>query len=571
MTQPDFLPTDRKVLFRSWPRVTGIRLLALLLAMATGPVTAFAAEAGEAPLRGLGAIDWLVLVGVAASLIGIGAYYSRRQKTAENYFMADRNMSPFLVGISLYATICSTLTYLGLPGEVVQNGPVYLGATLVAFPFVYLVVGYLVIPSIMRLKVTSAYELLEERLGLPVRLATSAAFLMTRFVWMGLMLYTTSLILVTVMGWDPAWIPLISIITGMITTIYSLVGGYAAVVITDVLQFFILLLGAIATVICISVLMGGVGAWWPVSWATHWAPQPFFTTDPQVRVTIVGTFVGAILWWVCTSTSDQMAVQRYLSTRDVPAARRALLHNCIAASSVVVVLGLVGYAVLAFYQTNPHFVPAHQSLAKNGDTLFPHFVGHFLPVGLPGLVVSGLLAAAMSSLSSGINSSATVLTKDFIETISPNPERQESTRVKHARLLAMGVGVAAIAASLLADLIPGNLVELGGKLVNLFLCPLFGIFFLALWVPFATPFGAILGFLYSFVTALLVGYWDMFTGGPAISFQWIAPTALTVSVISGCLFSLLPTRGKPALVLTGYTLLALLPWAGVFVLLGRPT
>jgi len=542
-----------------------IRIGALLAAVIR-PGMAYGADSGEVQLRGLGAVDWLVLVGIAASLIAIGAYYSRRQKTAENYFMADRNMSPFLVGISLYATICSTLTYLGLPGEVVQNGPVYLLLTLAAFPVVYLVVGYQVIPLIMRLKVTSVYELLEQRLGFHVRLATSAAFLLTRFVWMGLMLYTTSLILVTVLGWDPAWIPLISLITGLITTTYSLVGGYAAVVITDVLQFFILLVGAIATVICVTVLMGGVDAWWPTQWSGHWAPQPFFSTDPHVRVTMVGTFVGTIIWWVCTSASDQMAVQRFLSTRDVPAARRALLHNCIAAGSVVVILCLVGFAVLGFYQANPDFVPAHLSLAKNGDALFPHFVGHFLPVGLPGLVVSGLLAAAMSSLSSGINSSATVLTKDFVETLAPDVQRTESTRVKHARLLAFGVGVAAIAASLLADRIPGNLVELGGKMVNLFLCPLFGVVFLALWVPFATPFGAIMGAIYSFVTALLVGYWDMLTGDQALSFQWIAPCALTVSIAAGCLFSLLPTRGKPAPVLAGYTLLALLPWGGVALL-----
>lgn len=543
-----------------------MRISALLVAL-IGPGAAYAADPGEAPLRGLGGVDWMVLVVVAALLIGIGAYYSRRQRTAENYFMANRNMSPFLVGISLYATICSTLTYLGLPGEVVQNGPVYLLLTLAAFPVVYLVVGYRVIPLIMRLKVTSAYELLEQRLGFHVRLACSAAFLLTRFVWMGLMLYTTSLILVTVMGWDPAWIPLISLITGVITTVYSLVGGYAAVVITDVLQFFILLLGAIATVVCVTVLMGGVDAWWPTQWAGHWAPQPFFSADPHVRVTMVGTFVGTIIWWVCTSASDQMAVQRFLSTRDVQAARRALLHNCIAAGSVVVVLCLVGFAVLGFYQANPGFVPSHLSLAKNGDTLFPHFVGHFLPAGLPGLVVSGLLAAAMSSLSSGINSSATVLAKDFVETLAPDGQRTESTRVKHARMLALGVGVMAIATSLLADLIPGNLVELGGKMVNLFLCPLFGVFFLALWVPFATPFGAIMGVIYSFVTALLVGYWDMFTGGQALSFQWIAPCALTVSIAAGCLFSLVPTRGKPAPVLAGYSLLALLPWVGVVLLI----
>ena len=126
----------------------GLRRTVLLFVVAIMPVSAFAAETAGAPLRGLGMIDWLVLVGVAASLVGIGAYYSLRQKTAEDYFMADRNMSPFLVGISFYATICSTLTYLGLPGKVVQNGPIYLIATLVAFPIVYLAVGYLVIPFI---------------------------------------------------------------------------------------------------------------------------------------------------------------------------------------------------------------------------------------------------------------------------------------------------------------------------------------------------------------------------------------------------------------------------------------
>ena len=531
------------------------------------PAPACAAEIGEGAARGLGAIDWVVLVAVAALLVMIGIHHSRRQKTTENYFMGGRNMSPFLVGISLYATICSTLTYLGLPGEVVQNGPIYLAATFVAFPVVYFVVGYLVIPQIMRLKVTSAYELLEERLGLRVRLATSCAFLLTRFVWMGLMLYTTSLILVTVMGWDPVWIPLISVITGIVTTTYSLIGGYAAVVVTDVVQFFILLIGAIATVVCISVLMGGGGAWWPSAWAAHWAPQPFFSFDPEVRVTMVGTFVGTIIWWVCTSGSDQMAIQRYLSTRDARAARRALLHNCVAAGSVVVVLGLVGFAVLGYYQSHSQLVPAHLTLAKNGDAFFPHFVGHFLPTGLPGLVVSGLLAAAMSSLSSVINSSATVLTKDFVETLAPDPARLESTRVRHARLLAMVVGVSGIAASLVADLVPGNLVELGGKMVNLFLCPLFGIFFLALKVPRATPFGAILGAFYSFTTALLVGYWDLFTGGPPISFQWIAPAALGVSILAGWLFSLLPTRGKPGRVLAAYGGVALLPWPGLIWLL----
>ena len=334
------------------------------------------------------------------------------------------------------------------------------------------------------------------------------------------------------------------------------------------MQFFVLLAGALCTLIYITVRMGGVGAWWPTHWVQHWAPQPIFSLDPQVRVTVVGTFIGALIWWVCTAASDQMAIQRYLSTRDVASGRRAFLHNVIGGIVVSGTLILVGLALLGFYQKNGALFPSNLSLRTQGDTLFPYFVSHFLPAGLPGLVMAGLLAAAMSSLSSGINSSITVISKDFIDTLAPGIQRTERSRITIGRILAAIIGALAIGGSQLAVMIPGNLIEVVGKSINLLLCPIFGLFYLALFVPFATPFGAYLGALYSLTAAALIAYWDLITGGPPISFQWIPVVALLTTVICSTGFSLLPTRTCSRTRLAVYAVLSVLPLVALLLWVG---
>ena len=169
------------------------------------PTTAHAVSSAEAPARGLGPLDWLVVIVYALGLIAIGLYYSRRQTTTEEYFVASRSVRPFLAGISLYATLFSTLSYIGFPGEIIQNGPVLLFVGQAAIPLIYLIVGYWVIPLLVKLPVTSAYELLEMRLGQNVRLMGAGIFVVTRLVWMALMLHITAFVVVTVMGWDPHW------------------------------------------------------------------------------------------------------------------------------------------------------------------------------------------------------------------------------------------------------------------------------------------------------------------------------------------------------------------------------
>jgi solute:Na+ symporter, SSS family len=542
------------------------RLRLIAVSIAATSLAAFGAERTEAAVnqpKGFHSLDWLVLAVYAATLLAIGFYYYRREQTTEAYFTADRNLKPFMAGISLFATLLSTISYIAIPGEFVQNGPVFAVLYIAALPFTFLATGWLIIPAIMRLRVTSAYELLESRLGLPVRILGAVTFLLTRLVWMALLLYTTSSVLVNVMGWNDSMRTWLTILTGVATTVYALC-GIRAVVTTDVVQFFVLLLGAVLTLASISFKMGGIDAWWPRQGMPHWAPQPLFSCDPHVRVTMVGTFVGTIIWWICTSGSDQLVIQRYLSTRDPATARRAFLLNNFADATVTAMLTLVGVALLGFYRIEPGALPDSLNLAKNGDALFAHYISHYLPVGVTGLVVSGLLAAAMSSLSSGINSVIAVFSKDIIETARPRLQRSESTKIRTARALALAIGIITVAGSTGMGAVPGNLLEVANKTVNLFVCPMFGLFFLAMFVPFGTPFGAVMGALYSFASAVLVGYWDLITGDVGLSFQWIAPVSLVVSIVAGCGFSLLPTQEKSRRVLAVYSAVALLPIMAVF-------
>ena len=506
------------------------------------------------PLRhAFGGIDWFMLVAYAGAVLGVGFYYARRQRTTEEYFLGGRSTHPFLAGISYFTATTSIITYIGTPGEYVQYGPgLVFFAALPALPIVQILVGRYLSPFLMRLPITSAYELLESRLGMSVRKTGSLTYMITRFVWMALILFTCSTVMVNVTGCDPRWGYVFAIATGAITTTYTLFGGLKAVMITEVIQFFMLVLGAVLTLILITVRLGGFRAWLPSHAEAHWQPQPVFGLDFHIRAILWVAFTYNVIALVCTAGSDQSAIQRLLTTRDAPAARRAYLLNNLANAGVTVLLGLVGAALIAFYRTNPQAAPG-LTLARNGDAFFPYFISHELPRGISGLVVASLLAMAMSCLSAGINALITIITKDFIETRLNRPKPTQKAELKMTRVLAIIIGTAVVLGSIAVGHVSGNIYEVAGKTVNLLGCPLFGLFFLAMFVKSATPFGAIMGAVFSAASAVMVGYWDVLTGRPEMSFNWIGPVSFVVSLAAGCLFSLLPTRGRSKGVLVGYS------------------
>ena len=512
--------------------------------------------AAAPPPTGMTRFDLLVILAYGAGMLAIGWYYSKRTRSTEDYHLGGRSMRSSTVGLSLFATLLSTITYLALPGEMVNKGPILLW-WMAGFPLVYLVVGYLLIPHFMRIKATSGYEILEAALGLRIRLLGAVIFLATRMLWMALIIFITAkIIIVEVMGWPPHATPYVAVVIGLVTVAFTYMGGLRAVVLTDVIQSFLLLGGAIASVIVISVKLGGVGTWWPTEWSANWEHQPVFSWDPYTRATVVGSIVFMTIWWICTAGSDQMAIQRYLATRDARTARRAFFVTLASNVVVTAVLASLGFALLGFFQSGQGHLPEHLTIAKDGDKIFPYFIVHYLPPGVTGLVISGLLAAAMSSLSSGINSSGSVISVDFVDRIFGRSQ-SEAVNVRRTKVVSLIVGLVAVALSSLMGMVTGNLMEVTVRTNHVFVAPLFGLFFMAIFVPFATPLATAVGALAGCVVAIFIAYWDLISkalvaagllaeASPPLSFQWISLIAIAVNMLVAIPLSLLGPQTRRA-------------------------
>ncbi|MCA9078450.1 MAG: sodium/solute symporter [Planctomycetaceae bacterium] len=496
---------------------------------------------------GLAVIDWAIIVVYASATIGLGYYYSRQQSSTEEYFVGSGKMNPFLVGVSLFATLLSTISYLSMPGESLAKGPINM-TTMLALPLVYVIVAYVLLPVYMRQKVTSAYELLEAKLGLSVRLLGAFLFVLLRLVWMSLLVYLTAKAMTIMLGVGDEYIPVVALVTGFIAVIYTSMGGLRAVIITDLMQTILLYGGALIVLALITFDLGGFG-WFPTDWKPTWDTQPLLPSDLSTRVTVLGSMANFLVWYVCTAGGDQTSVQRFMATEDVKAARRAFATQLIVGVIVGVTLGIVGFALLGYFEAHPEFIPSENWLNEQGDDAFPHFIAYHLPVGLSGLVVSAMFAAAMSSIDSGVNSITAVVMTDGFDRLRGKTGQTEKQHVNAARWLAFGIGAIAIVGSSLMGWVPGNITSVTSKTSNLLTTPIFGLFFYALFVPFATPLGAWVGTIVGTITAVLIAFSGPIFGTvpgtnlDPISFQWIAPAAITVNIITGCLVSLiLPSR-----------------------------
>lgn len=484
-------------------------------------------------------LDLAVIVLYAVAMLAVGRYYKSRVQTSDDYLLGGRTMNPVMIGLSLFATLTSTLSYLAYPGEMIKNGPMMF-AQLTAFPIVMLIVGWVLIPRIMKQEVTSGYELLEKRLGLSGRLLGATMFMVLRIVWMSAILYATSnKVLVPLLGLDPFWAPFVSVAMGVITLIYSAEGGMRAVVVTDAMQSLIMCAGAVVVVVVVTVDLGGVGAWWPQAWAEHWQ-EPVFWFRTDVRATFMGAFLYMLFWMTCTCGADQMAIQRYLSTRDAKSARRSFGVHLLTEVLMSLLLALVGLAVLGYFTTHPEELAEGKALIDQADELLPQFVVKVLPAGLAGLVIAAMLSAAMSSLSSGMNSASAVITTDFMNRLQKQQWSQhESVRV--TRIASVIIGVVAVLLSMFVGQLAANLLDLCFKVVNLLTAPLFVLFFLALFVPWAKPRGGIAATLASVSVAVGIAFFKL--GG--LEFLWTAPASFVTGVIVGSVVSL-PSSSRPS-------------------------
>ena len=317
--------------------------------------------------QGLAVWDYLVVVIYGAWMVGIGLYYSRRQTDLKEYFLGGRKMNWLIVGISTMATLISTITYLTFPGEIIKNGfGVMWGQASVFLAF--FIIGYLMIPRIMAHDIVSGYQLLERQFGMGIRRAAACLFVMTRVAWVGLIVFTCSRALSAMTGWD---LNALLAVTGLVTTLYTVMGGIRAVIMTDVAQAVILFVGAVSVIVFAMLSAHSFTAWWPnlhdpaVKQGLNWQTVPLFPESLSQRITIFGVVFYYFLWWIMIATSDQLAIQRYLSTRNAVTARRSFLTNGIANAMVGITLGLIGAALLGYFLNNVHALPSLKEVLPN--------------------------------------------------------------------------------------------------------------------------------------------------------------------------------------------------------------
>lgn len=491
-------------------------------------------EAGS----GLHVSDYAVIVLYFAAMVAVGAYFSGRQKSSEEYFVAGRRMPWLAVGVSLFAALTSTISYLAVPGETIRSGIAYSTGSLVYHPFALAFVFVFVLPFFMRLRLVSAYEYLERRFDYRARAVGSAIFLAYACGWMAMVVLTCSKALAEMTGW-PLWAVLV--VNGLVSTLYTVMGGMRAVIWTDVAQAALMIGGGLVTLVYVGWATETTPAdWWADASRLGQTEVAFFSWDPRERVTTVWVALNSFFWAICMHGGNQLALQRYFTTPSAKAARRTLVIHTAAEILLTVLLVVCGLALASFYARKAGLLPASivPTTPRGADAVFPYFIGHQLPAGIAGGVVAALFAAAMSTIASGVNSMATVFTLDFYRRWRKSATSDtEQTSVGHWFTAASGVAITGLAFAL--DAVPGrhNIMDMMPKGFNCLLGPLGAMFFVGMFLPRCTSRSAIPATMVGAAVGVLLAYWEQFFG-TRFSLFWVIPCSCVASFVSAAVLGL---------------------------------
>ena len=501
--------------------------------------------------------DNAVIIVYLGGMIALGIWLSRHQRNDTDYFLAGRNMPWFAVGISVIASILSSLTYLSEPGEIWKSGITHLIGKMIAIPIEMAFVWLVCIPFLMRFRITSAYEYLGLRFGMATRRFGVALFLLLVVLWMGFVVLVTAKVLAQLSGW-----PLLSVIAtvGVVATIYTMLGGLRAVIWTDVIQVALLIAGGLYAIGYVAL---NTGTWLPDWYAVsaeylvqnNHQPLPIFSFDPTVRATVLTVTLHMCIWHVCTHLSNQMTVQRYFSTADAKAARRSFVTASLFGVGINLMLAAVGLALVYYYFGQGVPVENEVVAQKRHDLIFPTFAMHHLPPGVGGAILAALLAAAMSSIDSGINSIATVVSEEVRIGTS---DEETSDHVRLARFITLGAGLFITIAAWVLSFMPEKwgIVAALPRTFNAITGPLGGLFLVGMFLRNTGQRAAITGGVAGLVVSVGIGYSEQIglllgQNWPALSFTWVMPGSLATTLVIAWLTGLL--GGMPEQSLTGLT------------------
>ena len=485
---------------------------------------------------GLNSVDLLV---IAAYLVGVtlfGLRFRGKERTLKGYFLADNTVPWWAISLSIVAAETSTLTIISIPGLAYEKD----------FRFLQLVIGYLVgrivvsfvlIPQYFRGQLVTAYQLIDRRFGGRLRSLTAGLFLVTRAAAEGVRVFAVAIVVRVALGGlltglsnlsrDVVAIGLVTVLT----LIYTFEGGMAAVIWTDVMQLSIYLTGSVAALFFIVHLVPGG---WPEIHAVAAQAGKFRLFDLSINLSTAYTLwagvIGGAFLTTASHGTDQLIVQRLLSAGSEREAKAALLSSGVAIFFQFSLFLLIGAVLFVFYRIFPPATPFART-----DTIFPTYIVTRLPHGLSGLLISAILAAAMSNLSAALNSLSSTTVVDFLARIWPLSS--EAQQVQLSRRITIAWAMLLFVLALLARN-GGKVLEMGLSIASVAYGSLLGVFLLGVWTKRASERGAMLGMLLG--VGLNLYLW-LFTG---IAFTWYV------------------VFGSAATFLVGYGASWLLPYTG---------
>ncbi|TKG96426.1 sodium:solute symporter [Puteibacter caeruleilacunae] len=474
-----------------------------------------------------GWLNTLVLIIYFGILLFIGYYFSRRQQNTDDYFKGGGRVPWWAAGLSIFGTALSAITFMAIPAKAYATDWSYVWlnfAVLISAPLVV----YYFIPLYRKMNITTAYEYLEKRFNLLLRLAGSASFILFQVGRMGVVLFLPAIALNVVTGID---IYVCILLMGLLSLLYTFMGGIEAVIWTDAMQVIVLLGGAILSLVLIIVNIDGgfAGIVTTAVEDNKFAAlnMAFDFRQPTFWVVVL----GGVFSQFATYGTDQTMVQRYLTTPDLKEAKNSLWTNIVLTVPATLLFFFVGTALYAFYKQNP--ASMNFNLA-NGDAIFPWFIVNELPDGVVGVLISGIFAAAMSSVSSSINSAATAYSSDFHFRLAGKGNEMKIARVSTVIIGLLGT----IFALLMASWGIKSLWDVFNKVLGLIIGSMGGLFVLGVVFKNANSKGATIGFFGSLVLQILI------TTYTSLNLLLYTATGVIFCVIIGALSSVIVSDKK---------------------------
>jgi solute:Na+ symporter, SSS family len=461
-------------------------------------------------------LDLVVIVLYFVVVAAIGLRFAKRQNTTEAYFVARRAIPWWAMGLSIFATIISSITFIAYPGAAFDGNWNQLVPGFMAVG-VLLVAGTTLVSFFRHAVKMSAYEYFEKRFGYGARAYSALAFSAGHFSKMGFVLFTITAAVCGMTGWDKYQVILG---VGVITILYTLIGGLEAVIWTEVLQGIVKIAGVIIVIgVLISIMPGGASAAFNLASDHHKMSLGSFNFNLSANDNFwVMLFYGAF-WYLQKYAADQTLVQRYLVAKSDRAALKGVALGAVLCVPAWTAFMLVGTLLWAFYQISSESLPSYL-MGANGkilsDQVFPYFLTTKIPAGLGGLFIAALFSAAMSSMSSDLNCLSAVVVEDYYSKL--DPQSNDRQRLVAGKIIVGISGAIAVGVGMYIAKRGDNALGLYYAATAIVSAGLAGMFLLAFFSRRANRQGLWIGI----ICALVFTAWATLTGGkrPMLDLGW---------------------------------------------------